>query len=362
MRIGMDATPLVNGHPSAGPYLEGLLAGLDALGGDNACYLYSNSGFELPAGLSSRFVPKIPERAGRMQIWLQITLPGRMSSDQIDLFHAPWPRLPALVPVPSVVTIHDLAEYTMPSSHGLQAWFNNLWLPNLLERAGRVVALSEFTASDLRRFFPQAAAKVCTVPPAPDPSFAPRPGGAPGPGGLPARYALFAGDLHPWRNTDRLLDAWDSCGDRGDAVLVIAGRPSRRSRAVTERIAASVRRGTAVHLAPEPGELAALHAGALFLAFPSLYEGNGLPVLNAMSCGLPVLTSRDSAMSEAADDAALLVDPHSVESISGGLSALLADARLAGDLAGRGLERARMFSREETARLTARVYSEVLEA
>jgi glycosyltransferase involved in cell wall biosynthesis len=179
--------------------------------------------------------------------------------------------------------------------------------------------------------------------------------------GIAGAYVLSVGSLEPGKNRARLIRAMRLLRDEGiDAVLVIAGQPAwkyEEDLALIDDLDMRDRVIMPGYVAAE--DLPALYSGATAVALPSLYEGFGLPVLEAMACGAPVLTSNVSATAEVAGDAALLVDPHSLDGIRDGLRVLLADGDLRADLAKRGLARAAEFSWDRAAADTRAVYERV---
>jgi glycosyltransferase involved in cell wall biosynthesis len=176
-------------------------------------------------------------------------------------------------------------------------------------------------------------------------------------------YILYVGSIEPRKNLPRLLVAYAHLRRRGSTRwrLVVAGPRKWKSGPVYDAVA-RLELAEHVHFAgfvPE-ADLPALYNGADLFAFPSLYEGFGLPVLEAMACGTPVVTANTSSLPEVAGAAALLVDPSDVEEIAGALRRVLEDPALARDLRERGLARAAQFSWERTARATVAVYEKVL--
>lgn len=210
--------------------------------------------------------------------------------------------------------------------------------------------------------------RVTTVHLAPSPGFRPRSPDEVRPTldryGLSAGgYLLFVGALEPRKNVGCLLDALEHLGARRVDVppLVIVGPPGWRNEKIRAR-AASPPKGVRVLGYLPQNDVVTLMAGALAFALPSVYEGFGLPVLEAMACGTPVVTSRTGALAEVAGDAALLVDPRNVEEIAAGVEKVLGDSWLREELARRGLARAAEFSWERVARETVRVYERALAA
>jgi glycosyltransferase involved in cell wall biosynthesis len=180
--------------------------------------------------------------------------------------------------------------------------------------------------------------------------------------GLPERFALFLGAMEPRKNLLRLLDAWANIKPaiRHETWLVVAGADGWLNDGVRARVAAL---GLTDHVRftgyVDSDDVAALYSLATVFAYPSLWEGFGLPVLEAMACGTPVLASDVSSLPEVAGDAAVLVSPTDVEAIADGLTRLLDDAALRADLVARGLRRAAGFSWERCARETLAVYRAV---
>jgi glycosyltransferase involved in cell wall biosynthesis len=169
------------------------------------------------------------------------------------------------------------------------------------------------------------------------------------------RYVLSVGTLEPRKNHARLVRAFDAlAATRPDLRLVLAGARGWKSGAVDSAIAAAGARAR-IHVlgGVSADDLAALYSGATAFAYPSLYEGFGLPVLEAMAAGAPVLTSTVSSLPEVAGDAALLVDPDDSDAMAGAMHELLFDEALRTRLAGMGLARAASFTWERTARATA---------
>jgi alpha-1,3-rhamnosyl/mannosyltransferase len=174
-------------------------------------------------------------------------------------------------------------------------------------------------------------------------------------------YLLFAGALEPRKNVARLLDALQLLRARSRDVppLVLVGPPGWRTQDLVTRIRSAGSSVKLLETVPRP-DLVALMGGATLLAYPSLSEGFGFPVLEAMACGAPVLAARIPSIVEIAGDAALLVDPKETEDIAEGLRRLLEDSRLRAELVGRGLAQAAKFSWERTAAQTLIAYAKAL--
>jgi len=285
----------------------------------------------------------------------------------VDVFHGLNYLLPShRGEAARVVTIHDLSVLHHPEWHPpARACLYRFPLPRTLRGAHHVITDTEAIRAEVIERVGVPPDRVTAVHLAPSAEFLPRPHEQLRPtlnrhGISPGGYLLFVGAPEPRKNVGRLLDALDLLRQRGVDVppLVIVGPSGWRSEAIRARAMSSTSVRLLGFLPRE--DLVALMAGATALVLPSLYEGFGLPVLEAMACGTPVVTSRTGALAEVAGDAALLVDPRSVEDIGAGLARVLSDSQLRADLSRRGLSRAAQFSWERTARETVRVYERAI--
>jgi glycosyltransferase involved in cell wall biosynthesis len=285
----------------------------------------------------------------------------------VDVVHSTTFCVPEfrLRPKALVVTIYDLSFITHPELH-LPANVAHCLAGTRLavERADAIIAISEHTRRDLVERLGAAPERIVVTPLAPDPDLAPVTDGARLAAvrhryRLPERFVLFLGALEPRKNLPRLLEAYAALPGalRRDVNLVVAGMRGWLNDSIRARVAALGLAGT-VHFAGyiDGRDLAAVYSLATVFAYPSLYEGFGLPVLEAMACGTPVLTSDASSLPEVAGDAALLVSPTDVEAIAGALRRLLEAPALREALAARGLRRAAAFSWDRCARQTLGVY------
>lgn len=262
------------------------------------------------------------------QIWSHTVLPSQVREDRLDVFWGPAHRLPPLLPsnLARVLTVHDLvwmrAPQTMRMRTRVADW---AFMRQSAYRSDIVVTVSEATAVDLREVMPDIAKPVVTIPAGvrvkqitnPDVTLAEL--------GVQKPFVLFVGTLEPRKNLKRLLEAWRFLPDlRSSWRLVIAGGKGWGIRNLQEEIDV---RGLAecVHLTGyvSDSQLDALFAGASLLAMPSLYEGFGLPIVEANARGVPALTSNLASMPEIAGPDAILVNPYSVASIAEGLNRVL---------------------------------------
>ena len=344
MRIGIDISRLATTQRTGTErYTWEVLAGMAATPGDDEYWLYCRT---LPA--------EIPPFAGVMQVRV---MPFARLWTHIRLAWALWRQPPDVLFVPShvlpwnvrlvrgmrvVTTVHDLGFLHFPQSH---TRFQNIYL-RLTTRwaawaADRVIAISQATADDLVRYTGVDRRRVVVIPHGVAPVFTPLAKKT-----MPwARYMVYVGTLQPRKNLARLIEAFARAQTHPATQLVIAGRAGWLSEPLAD-IARAHGVAERVHLigfVPD-AELPALLAGARAFVFPSLYEGFGMPVLEAMASGAAVLTSTTSALPEVAGEAACLVDPNDVDAIAAGIRRLDGDDAYHGQLVAKGYIQAQRFS------------------
>ena len=300
-------------------------------------------------------------------LWQQLHLPRRLRRGDVDLFWSPLLTLPLRCPVPAVVTVHDLTTLLFPEAHRAKVRWSILpFLGRSLALARRVVAISHATARDLAFHFPESRERVRVVEPGVDERF--HPAGAEEVAriraslGAPEGYLLYVGTLEPRKNLGTLLTAWEAlaAGDPRVPPLVVVGAPGWKSRRLAARLAALEGRGLIRAGRVADDRLVELYQGARAFVYPSLYEGFGLPPLEAMACGVPVVVADASSLPEVVGDAGLEVDPRDAAGLARAIGRLIGDEGLAAELGARGAERARRFTWERAARRMEEVFAEAL--
>jgi glycosyltransferase involved in cell wall biosynthesis len=314
MRVGLDTSPLVQTQAGTARYVRGLLA--------------HNEYERLSWGGSGRLATVV-----RDLWWYPHGLPREARG--LDVLHCPTFRGPVRSRVPVVVTVHDLAVLRHPGT--FNQWtrrYSRLAVPRVARAARRVIAVSEFTRGEIVELLGVPADRLRVIPNAVGEPF-----GREGPAAA-GDYVLAVGTLEPRKN----LAAAQQAAGRLGVELKVVGAQGWGGVEVD---------GWLGRVSDE--ELAALYRGARCLVYPSLYEGFGIPVLEAMACGTPVVTSTGGATEEVAGGAAVLVDPHDPTAIAAGIEEAVARRD---ELRARGLERAARFTWGRVAAETRAVYEE----
>lgn len=316
MRIAVDARPFEERPTGVGRYLDGLLsAWLDARKEDSFVLL-SPRPVHVPARLSGRVeVPRSARLPGT--VWLQTAAGIAAGRAGADAFLGSLGILPLAASLPGVATVHDLTPLLFPEWHSLK---NRLgftpFIGGTVRRAKRIAAVSEATRRDLVAAFPDAREKTAVVHNGVDSEAIPPGGPAPND---ERPYVLFVGTLEPRKNVVRLVEAMEAIWDRRPDFpdLVLAGGDGWRMGGFLERVSRS-RHASRLVLAGylEAGARARSLAAASVFAYPSLYEGFGLPPLEAMAHGTPVVGSSSSSLPEVMGDVGLMPDPTSVPEIA----------------------------------------------
>ncbi len=362
LRIAIDATTWAPGRTGVGLYTERLIRAWQQLPYGDELVLFTNRFADAPAqsGLPVHG-PAMPVRA----LWLQTALPAQLVRLRPDV--ALFPNyLAPLVPVPGVpyvLTVHDLAVFLYPETFTFKKRvLQRAALPYLVRRAAAVVTPSQSSRRDLLRLLPTDPAKVVVTPLAAAPGLdrlpdADRVARVRAELGLPDRYVLSVGTLEPRKNVVRLIAAFEQIAAQfPDVQLVVAGGKGWRDADIVQVLQRPELRHRIVSVGyVTPEQLQVLYHLALVMAYPSLYEGYGLPVAEAMACGAPVLTSRGSSLDEVGGDAVVAVDPLDVAAIAAGLTRLLGDASLRDELRAKGLARAARSNWLQTAEATRQV-------
>ncbi len=374
MTIYIDVSAAVHHRAGLGRYAESLVRALAQQDPYRLALFYNREqGIEPLAGLEALRTATVAlgYKPWRMLVWIGqlVGIPFDGLLPDASLFHATEHLLLPLRRIPTVLTVHDLIFRQLPEHHKpLNRWYLNYTLPLYCRRADHIIAVSEATRQDVVQAYNLAPEDITVVHEAADPRFAPQSPEAQDrvrrTYGLPERYCLYVGTIEPRKNLARLLTAWAPLYEAGESPpLVIVGKRGWLAEPFFAALEDSpARDGVILTGYVVDGDLPAIYSAATIFVWPSLYEGFGLPPLEAMACGTPVLCARASSMPEVVGNAALLFDPEDVGALEVSLRQLLEDPALQIDLRSRGLARAARFSWERAARETLTVYDKVLRA
>jgi len=370
MKIALLTDSIDHGLAGFGTYVASLAKALIETPGEDSYILVHPKDSAFYEGMPNLIAPAARAHVPLVgtQLARQMCLPPFLQAQAFDLVHDTYHYAPFLRPsgYKRVMTIGDLTPL-VASFHPRRQTIEHRFLVRLIAlRAHHIVTFSEASKWDIARLYHIRPERISVTNLAADARFSPNTDendqairrGL----GLPTKYILYVGTIEPRKNVGRLLDAFARVRGRlVDVQLVLVGRQGW-----TDDVGGEIqRRGLAsrvLHLsAVTAEELPAVYRGAEFLAYPSLYEGFGLPPLEAMQSGTPVLTSNSSSLPEVVGDAALLVDPHLVEAIAAALVRLSSDASLRAELRARGLKRAALFSWQKCAAATRAAYELTLQ-
>ena len=300
--------------------------------------------------------PWVETRVLRLpRMWTHIRLAAEITRHPPDILFVPAHVLPFICPVPAMVTVHDLGFRHFPETHtAFQRWYLNATTRRHVRTAQHIIADSTATATDLHNIYGAQLAQISVIHLGLSPSFSQvaNPQSTLKKYGIETDYLLYIGTLQPRKNIGRIVSAFRQIADEFPHVsLVLAGGKGW----LFDQIAAEIAHLKLQNRIILPGYIpevdkAALLSGATAFVFPSLYEGFGLPALEAMACGTPVLTSNTSSMPEVAGNAAVFVSPTDTGEISQGMRKLLTDSNLRTTLIQRGFRQAKKFSWDVTGR------------
>ena len=307
---------------------------------------------------------------GPHRLWTHLGLGLELARHPPDVLYVPAHVVPLCCRVPAVATVHDLGYRYYPSTHTPRSrWYLEWSTKHNVHAAERIIVDSRATRADLQKLLGISMDKIIVAYPAGSGDVAPVQDeetirGVRERHGLDGPYLMSVGTLHPRKNLGLLVDAFGDMASSVDASpglrLVLAGKRGWLWEPLLERIRDRGLRERVICTGyVDPQELSALLTGAVAMVMPSLYEGFGLPILEAMACNTPVICSNASSLPEVAGDAALYVDPEDRAGLQRAMDRLLADDKLRQELIGRGRQRLRLFSWEQCAEAILAALEEV---
>jgi len=369
MRVGIDLSFITQERVGVDQYAYNLLKAIAGIDDNNDYFIYSNSPIPLDFRSFGKnfFLREQKKSALPRLLWVQYVLPRLAEKDVVEILHAPCYVAPGRSPCPVVITYHDMASWLFPEKFRLKhRLVYSLLVPAYAKRASGIIAVSESTKKDLIRLFGIPAEKIRVVHEAAAGMFKP----VSDRGlleqtkrkfSLPGKFVLFVGMMEPRKNIPVLIRAFKLFRDAGNPYkLVIAGKKGwlyeeifstiKKLRMENEVLFTGYIRDT---------ELPAVYNCADMFVYPSEYEGFGLPPLEAMACGVPVITTRVSSLPEVAGAAAILLEnPQDEKELAAAMEGVAANPGLRASLVKKGLERAGGFSWQKAARETVEVFRE----
>ncbi len=369
MRVALDAIPLVAAKTGIGHYTDALAEALARIHTDHQFTLLSPFDFAFPV------TPATPPNLNKVYFpvrsifrrWWLVGASALMQISPYDVFHGTNYCIPVFAPCPTVVTVHDLSLFRRSQTHeDDNVRRGKRRIPIMIRRATRIIAPSEWTRREILEHFRVAPERVRTIPEAARKEMRPLPDAESAAvrqkHGLESPYLLFVGTIEPRKNLLVLLRAYDELlrTTPHRPKLILCGGGGWKNDEVY-RLVEELKLGDMVrflgYVVDE--DLPALYSGAECFIYPSLYEGFGLPPLEAMACGTPVITSNASSLPEVVGESGLMHDPEDHRALTAQIVTVLGEPGAAAKLRAQGLERARLFSWERAARETQALYDEV---
>ena len=371
MRIGIDFHVADGIYQGVRTYLANIIEEMMRVENELTYYIYMKKPNEFvheKTYCAKYSIRKLPSTSGRFN--LLMGFPAYAIRDSLSLFHGQY-VLPLFLPCRSVLTIHDILFESNPEFFPkFHRRLLKFFVPISAKRSHRIISVSEFTRKQIIKYYNIPPEKITVIHEGASRQFGPiknkdfiysqltR-------YGIRKKYVLFVGRIEPRKNVTGLLEAFNHMRrrDKRDLCLVIVGNQDRifQSTELTTSIKDMQVNSDVIFTGGVSEEdLSVLYNGAEVLAYPAFAEGFGLPVLEAMACGTPVVTSNTTSLPEIAGDAALLVNPYSAREIGECLERVLRDSELRRELSRKGLQRAKKFRWREASQKTIQLYREVL--
>lgn len=371
MKIGWNVTLLKNNLSGVGNYIEKVIKKINCMntrnnlvlfGTDNN-YNYKKLNFKDEIILSNKIISD--SKILRI-IWEQIILPLKSKKQQIDILHCPAHVIPLFSSQITVVTVHDLAFKLFPKTFRWQnRIYLNLIVPLSIKRADMIIAVSKNTKEDIVKEYGINPDKIKVIYNGVNDKYKPiknkkTTNKLKEKYKLPKNYILYLGTLEPRKNIKRLIKAFDKL-NHNDLKLVIAGGKGWLYDDIFKLVKTLNLENKIIFTGYiDEEDIVPLYSSATIFIYPSLYEGFGLPPLEAMACGTPVITSNISSLPEVVGDAAITVDPYDINDIASSIRQILNNKILQEDLRKKGLQQAQKFSWEKTAEETLKLYKECI--
>lgn len=371
MLIGFDAHSIGTGLGGNETYASNLIEALAEIDSENQYVLYVTKQ-EAVDRYANRWpnVKVIKTLPHTPLIRIPLTLTAELRRRPVDILHVQY-TAPPWAPCKTVVMIHDLSFEHLPETFKRRSWMQmQLTVRSTARSASHIVTDSNYSREDILRTYRLPEERVTTTPLAASSRFKPVEDAQElkltlNKYGIENDYILAVGSIQPRKNIPRLIRAYASLFSQPGAgthipKLVIAGKPAWLFKETIKTAAASAARDHIIFTGYVPEvDLPALYTGATCFAYPSIFEGFGIPLLEAMGCGTPTITSDRTCFPEVVGDASLMIDPFDEISIADALRRIISDVSLRQQLRSRGFKQSSLFNWRQTARLTLAVYDRV---
>lgn len=368
MRVGMITNAIDEGHPSYTVYTYNLIKNLNLLDKENEYYLIHHTKIDLDIYRTNKevIVPLPPFKPLKRLLWRYIFLPKKLKTLELDIVHDPCgiSIISFDIPFKKVITIHSLMSIFYPK-YNIGGWLAYKLFGKKISKADRVITVSKFLKQELIKYLKVPEEKIKVIYNGKDEKFKPvdqeeiaeikqR-------YNLDSSFILYVGVLQPLKNIPTLIKAYYKLKKKGiKHKLVIAGGKGWMYKEIFRIIEKLNLQKEIIFTGHVPNdELPKLYAAADLFVFPSIYEGFGMPPLEAMACGTPVITSDRGALPEVVGDAGIMVNPYDVDELANEMYRVLNDDSLKKDMIKKGLKRAKMFSWEKCAKEVLKVYEEL---
>jgi len=364
MKIGLDARAIQGRFTGDSTYWRGLIEGLSRLGSDDESFIYLDAALpkpELPA--SGNLRPR-PLRAICWRAWSAWSFPLALCRDGIEVAHVQY-TIPPVMPCPVITSIHDVSFKRHPEFFPRKdRLILDMGVRRARKQAFRILALSEYTKKELLDLYRMPDEKVAVVYPGVDERFKPLDRAAARElvdreYGIGFPFVLTVGVIQPRKNLDRLLEGFAILKGilRSDHKLVVVGKYGWKQANLEQRIHELELAANVIFTGYVPHEdLPAFYSAADVFVYPSVYEGFGLPPLEAMACGAPVIAGDRSSLPEAVGEAGIMVDPYDPDAFARAMAGVLSSESLRAEMSALGLDQAKKFSWDRTAREAMTIY------
>ncbi|MBE9473255.1 MAG: glycosyltransferase family 4 protein [Chloroflexi bacterium] len=373
MRIGIDATALPPQPVGAGNYIIQLIRALAGINANDEYVIFAQQRghalISLPENESFEWIILEDRNPGSRLIWEQTLFPRLIRKSGVDLLHSLHYTRPVRLPCASVVTFHDMTFFLYPELHTrAKRLFFPLAIRASARQADALTAISESTRQDAIRVLGISPEKITATQLGVDPAFRPINDTAAmrkiaEKYDLPDRFILYVGLIEPRKNLPMLINAYKCLIDGGENYkLVLVGRYGWMYEDLLRQIN-NLDLGGMVHFTGyvSQEDLPLVYNLSSLFVYPTIYEGFGLPALEAMACGVPVITTDVSSLPEIVGEAGMLVPVNNVEALYGAMIEVLGDEDLCREMINKGIQRAAKFTWEQTAKLTLQVYQQVMQ-